>query len=323
MVAKPWGGRRLEAVLRKDLPAGAQIGESWELCDLPYASSIVVGGKWAGRSLQDLLLGDAPGLLGEVEPIEGRFPLLLKFLDTAQPLSVQVHPRPEADDPLGLAPDIKHEAWYVVHAEPGAEVFIGLKPGVAPADLPRAKSRQQVLSMLQAHPARPGDCFYVPSGVIHALGAGLVVAEVQTPSDVTYRLYDWDRIDEHGRARELHIPQALANSRSEVRQDEIVHLRREIRTQSILQRTRLCACARFTLDALRLPNAAEILLAAGPPDTCRAWMTLRGEGMLTAAGETAPFRAGDTLLFPAELSEMRVQTHMPTTVLEVAPVVRR
>ena len=216
--SKVWGGRRLQA-LGKALPPSENVGESWELADLAATSAsggggdaartVVASGPFAGRTVHEAMGLWGAGLIGERRiSTEGDFPLLVKYLDAREHLSVQVHPSPAyaAGHP---GAHLKTESWYVVRAEPGADLFIGLEPGVTRDDLARAIEDGTVPGLMRRRPAVPGECHTLPSGTVHALGAGVLVAEVQTPSDTTYRLYDWTR--EYDRPdRELHIEQALA-----------------------------------------------------------------------------------------------------------------
>ncbi len=212
---KVWGGRRLER-LGMRLAAGKQIGESWEVADLPATSpsggggsaarSVIENGPLAGKTLHDALEAWGDRLLGAANPTaSGEFPLLVKYLDARENLSVQVHPSPEFARANPWA-HLKTECWYVVEAEPGSVIYAGAKPGVTSADLERAlrAGGDRVPELLEARPAVPGECHLLPSGTVHALGAGVVVAEVQTPSDTTFRLYDWGRT-----GREMHIEQAI------------------------------------------------------------------------------------------------------------------
>lgn len=215
---KVWGGRRLEG-LGKALPPGEAIGESWELADLGTTSasggggdaarSVIASGPLAGKTLHDAMGMWGAGLLGDARATPGGdFPLLVKYLDAREHLSVQVHPSPEyAAAHTGA--HLKTESWYIVAAEPGAELFIGFKPGVTKDDLAKAIADGTVPGLMRAIPAVVGACHTLPSGTVHALGAGVLVAEVQTPSDTTYRVYDWTK--EYDRPeRELHIEPALA-----------------------------------------------------------------------------------------------------------------
>jgi len=207
---KVWGGRTLER-FGKTLPAGELIGESWELADLPESipngRSRIANGALNGQTLRDALQNHASAYLGRVSKSpEGGFPLLIKYLDARQNLSVQVHP---SADYAKTHPEshLKSEAWVVIDADPGAVIYKGIKPGVSAAAFARHIQTNEVVHDLIAIPVKPGDCHYLPSGTCHALGAGILVAEVQTPSDTTFRVYDWGR--PAGAGRELHIDQAM------------------------------------------------------------------------------------------------------------------
>ncbi len=211
LVERPWGGSRL-AALGKTLPEGAVIGESWELCDLPAAvaphvvdpRSRVAGGPLAGRAIRELIEGFGARFLGSGRPTpEGDFPLLVKLLDAEQNLSVQVHPHAEY---VARHPEarLKTESWYVVAADEGAGLFLDLQPGATHHQVDEVLGTPAVVDLLQRVPARPGAFYHLPAGLVHALGAGVIVAEVQTPSDTTFRLYDW--VEEYRRPpRPLHL----------------------------------------------------------------------------------------------------------------------
>ena len=217
LVERPWGGQRLRE-FGKSLPAGATIGESWELCDLtpevaPHVddpSSTVLDGPYAGARLRTVVAEQQAALLGPVSPTpDGRFPLLFKLLDAREHLSVQVHPHqayvaghPEAR--------LKTESWYVVDADPGAELYLDVVEGTTRADVEAVMGTPDIVPLLGARPAVASAFHHVPAGLIHALGAGTFVAEVQTPSDTTFRIYDW--AVEYARApRPLHPEASLAS----------------------------------------------------------------------------------------------------------------
>ncbi len=213
LVAKPWGGRRL-AEWGRALPPDGTWGESWDVSDLDPAAttqpdpvSRVVGGPHRDRRLQDLIQAARDDVLGDSAAVDGRFPLLVKTLDAREHLSVQVHPsdRYVIEDPTV---NRKTESWVVMAAEPGAGMWLGLDPGVAPDDFRRAAGTPAMIELLRWVPAEPGAVHHLPAGLVHALGAGVMVAEVQTPSDTTFRLYDWTR--EYGREpRDLHLAEGL------------------------------------------------------------------------------------------------------------------
>ncbi len=225
LMPKVWGGRRLQRYA-KPMPPIASIGESWEIADLEVTSasgggggaarSVVSNGSMAGDSLHEVIEQWGTLLLGErllrserIKQEQGMpaFPLLIKYLDAREHLSVQVHPSIEYADEHAEA-HLKTESWYIVEAEGDSVIYKGLREGVTPLDLKSAIESGTVPSVLRAVPAVVGECHTLPSGTVHALGAGVLVAEVQTPSDTTFRLYDWT--NEYDRPeRELHIAQAL------------------------------------------------------------------------------------------------------------------
>jgi mannose-6-phosphate isomerase len=209
---KLWGGRKLEALLGKSLPPNEPIGESWEAADLEDDQSVVAAGPAKGMRLDELVRQWGEGFLGGADLFEGRFPLLLKYLDAREDLSVQVHPSPAVASARGGVTRVKNEAWYILDAEPGGCIYRGLTPGTTEAGFRAAIANGSCASLLQRIPVRPGQCYYLPSGTVHALGAGVVVAEVQTPSDVTYRVFDWNRVEPAtGKPRTLHVDDALAS----------------------------------------------------------------------------------------------------------------
>lgn len=189
-----WGSDHLGTRLGKKTAGAGRIGESWEVCDLGSEQSIVAVGPENGRTLTEIVRLWGSGLIGQAKLTDGGFPLLIKFLDAAEPLSVQVHPSSEVASQSAERIPYKHEAWYVIEAQPGACIYRGVKPGVEVKELKAALSEHRLVEALDCLPARPGHAFYLPSGTIHALGGGILAAEVQTPSDITYRLFDWDQI---------------------------------------------------------------------------------------------------------------------------------
>lgn len=310
---RPWGGRRLAELFGKKLPDHATIGESWEVVSLPGHESRVRDGPLAARAISELVELWGRDLIGGAELVEGRFPLLIKLLDARQALSVQVHPKPSPGAEGARTTGVKHEAWYVIEAGPRSELLIGFQEGVRPDQVAAAARTRAIVPLLRRWPARAGQCFYLPSGVPHALGAGLVVAEIQTPSDVTYRLYDWDRVDERGRARELHVEQALANARYDVRPDDILQPRSHVAGVYTVV-TRLLASERFLLDKVRLTGG----VAQGIPHAEMViWVVLSGRGELRRDAYVCRFAAGDVVVIPAESSCTVVEPYDDCELLEV------
>ena len=205
-----WGGRSLERLYQKALPAGVPIGESWEITDRPEGVSRIANGPLAGRDLRWLMENHAKELLGGAAPAgQGRFPLLIKILDAREKLSLQVHPPAPVAARLGGEP--KTEMWYVAEAGPGAELYAGLKPGVSREAFEEGVRQGTVAECLHRRFVQAGDALFLPSGRVHAIGAGLVIFEVQQNSDTTYRVFDWNRVGLDGKPRALHIQESLAS----------------------------------------------------------------------------------------------------------------
>ena len=207
-----WGGRRLATHLDKTLGPGDDYAESWEICDRGPEQSIVVGGPLAGSSLGKLVAGQGAALLGRHHP-QAHFPLMLKFIDAARPLSIQVHPADAQAARLDPPDAGKYEAFVVLFAEPGSTVYAGLQPGVDRQSLAEAVRQGRCAELLHCFEPAAGDCVFLPPGTVHALGQGILVAEIQQASEVTFRLFDWNRLGADGRPRPLHVQQALDDNR--------------------------------------------------------------------------------------------------------------
>jgi len=203
-----WGGRRFASLLGRDLPPGADFAESWEVVDRDGDQSVVAAGPLAGRALGDLVRRDGKGMLGRHAGL-GEYPLLFKFLDACRDLSVQVHPDDARAARLTPPDKGKTEAWYVIAADPGSRLWAGLKPDVDTGSFAAALAQGRCEEVLHVVEPRPGDCIFIPAGTVHAIGAGLVVAEIQQSSDVTYRLHDWNRTGPDGKPRPLHLEAGL------------------------------------------------------------------------------------------------------------------
>jgi len=201
-----WGGRRLESLYGKKLPPEFCIGESWEIVDRVEAQSVVAAGPWQGRTLHDLWSNEREEIFGPM-PESARFPLLIKLLDARERLSLQVHPPAAIASELGG--EAKTEFWYIAEAAPEAELYVGLRKDGSRARLETALKQGTVEEIAHAIPVRTGDAMFLPSGRLHAVGAGNVIVEIMENSDTTYRVFDWNRRDDQGRSRELHIEKAL------------------------------------------------------------------------------------------------------------------
>jgi len=205
LTERVWGGQTL-ARYGKTIPAGKVIGESWEISDRPEAQSVVVNGPLKGQTLHQLIERFGTQLLGSNCANAERFPLLIKLLDARERLSLQVHPPAAVAKQLGGEP--KTEMWYILDAAPDAHLIAGLKRGVTRQQFENAS---RLADLVHRFPVHAGDALFVPSGRLHAVDAGLVIAEIQQNSDTTYRVYDWDRVGLDGKPRALHVKESLAS----------------------------------------------------------------------------------------------------------------
>lgn len=286
-----WGGRRL-ACWHKHLPAEGTIGESWELSPLAMAESRVAEGELAGRSLSELWSAGLAEQLGRRAP--PRFPWLVKWLDVEDWLSVQVHPNAEQSLRWLGAACPKAESWVVVHAEPTARIYAGFHRGVTPNDVSLALERGNLPEYLHVIQPQVGDCFYLPPGVVHAAGGGLLLAEIQQPSDATFRLYDWNRVGPDGRRRALHLREALDCLAWPA---EPVHPRTPERltpSDAAVVGEHLLSTPHFVLDRFRARESWIV-----PTEGLTVWMILRGATRLTWSQGQRVLQQGETVLIPA------------------------
>jgi mannose-6-phosphate isomerase len=285
-----WGGRRLATMLGKELGEGDHYAESWEVVDHGQDQSRVAAGPLQGVTLHEIVRMHGRELFGR-HAAQPQFPLLFKFLDAHQNLSVQVHPNNEQAARL-QPPDLgKTEAWVVLHADPGSLIYAGLSPGCNRAALERAVQQGAMESCLHRFHPQPGDCVFIPAGTVHALGGGLVVAEIQQASDTTYRLYDWDRLGPDGKSRPLHVKEAL----------ETVDYRRgpvspqTPRATDVPHVERLVQCEQFVLDRWKIQSTVPV----GGDNRFHLLAVLAGEVSVEGDCGGAPLRKGQTLLLPA------------------------
>ena len=292
-----WGGHRLATMLNKPVDREGTYAESWEIVDHHTEQSIVDGGPFDGWTINSLVKKHGRNLLGQrvfeqindpslPENLRGRFPLLFKFLDCNRNLSVQVHP----DDTMGSTldpPDLgKTEAWYVVAAEPGSLIYSGLKTGVTKDLFLKTIKNGTAERCLNQFEAQPGDCILIPAGTVHALGAGLVVAEIQQASDTTFRLFDWNRVGADGKPRQLHIEKGIKAANFDI--GPILPSNRTGTKSGIYQ---LANCDKFIMCKRKLDQQTSIAM-----NGCfRLFIMLSG---------TATFMAGDskTVLQPFQVT---------------------
>ena len=280
---KIWGGRNLERMFARRLPEGAQIGESWDLADLAEGVSVVANGPLAGTTLTELTRNLGADLLGSAAPTgEGRFPLLLKLLDANDILSLQVHPDERAVAEIGPPAALKTECWYILESR-GGMIYKGVREGVTSDEFRAGIENDSVEQLVRRYDVAAGDFHYLPAGTVHALGAGVVVAEVQTPSDTTYRVTDW------GRGRETHVERSMQCIHFTPSDDAAPGA-----AGPVLLRTKF-----FTVERRTLPyGGGEAMGAAGE---AVALMLLAGDGEFAFGcdGQDVRAVAGDTVLLPA------------------------
>src|SRR5437016_11347540 len=201
-----WGGRKLAELFGKQLPANKRIGESWEIVDRPEVQSVVANGPLKGKTLHELWTQHRTEIFGNI-PDAPRFPLLVKLLDAEEKLSLQVHPPESAAAKLGGEP--KTECWYVAAADSGAELVIGFRKSITRDEFEKSLRGGSAAELVHKIRVKEGDAMFLPAGRFHGIGGGNVLVEIQQNSDTTYRVFDWNRLDESGKPRQLHVDQAL------------------------------------------------------------------------------------------------------------------
>jgi mannose-6-phosphate isomerase len=307
-----WGGRNLAQLYGKQLPPDRPIGESWEITDRPEGVSLIANGPLAGRSLRWLMEHHRQEVLGTQADASGPFPLLVKILDAQETLSVQAHPPAAVATRLGGEP--KTEMWYITDATPQAALFVGLKPGVTRADFERRIRDGTVAEALHHVPVRAGDAMFLPSGRLHAIGAGLVLFEIQQNSDTTYRVFDWNRVGLDGKPRELHVEQSLASiDFNDFAPSPIAS--KYSRNENFKVRF-LVDDPLFRVDACQVKRGQRFHLRSA---SVQILGLIRGR-LAVAHGETKlVLKAGDFGLLPASLGRVTLTAELQTEFLHVQP----
>src|SRR5438128_2661550 len=289
-----WGGRKLADLFGKNLPANKRIGESWEIVDRPEAQSVVSNGPLKGKTLHELWSQHRQEIFGTL-PEAARFPLLIKLLDAQEKLSLQVHPPEKIAAKVGG--ESKTECWYVAAADAGAELFVGFKKSITHQQFEKSLRAGSAADEVHTVKVRAGDAMFLPAGRFHAVGAGNLLVEIQQNSDTTYRVFDWNRLDEQGKPRQLHVEQALESIDFTDRQPQLLHPEGEL-----LVRHELFEIQKWNLDSPR-----EIAPRGQFAIVCCLTGSLR-----CADVDLAP---GGFLLMPAQLQDRQLKPLSARTTL--------
>ena len=296
-----WGGTKI-APFKNIQTQLRKVGESWEISGVPGNETIVSNGPDAGRKLNDLVAEQKEALVGRAnyERFGNEFPLLIKFIDARDDLSIQVHPTDEIAHRQGRERG-KTEMWYLMPSEPQATLLCGLKKKITPEEYKQMVSEKTIVDAIARYPVHEGDCFFLPAGRIHAIGSGCFLAEIQQTSDVTYRIYDFDRHDDLGRPRELHTELAAESINYDVLDDYQTHY-----TPAKNQRVQLVSSPYFTTSIYDNDQPIDIDYTA--LDSFVILIPLSGAGIVTEAdGTHFVLRAGETVLLPATTTRLRIE----------------
>ncbi len=305
-----WGGERIIPFkhLRSDLH---QVGESWEISNVPGNESVVINGSLAGKTITQLVRTFKEELVGEsnYKRFGDNFPLLIKFIDAKEDLSIQVHPDDELaqkrHDSLG-----KSEMWYVIDAAPEARLLSGLNRQITPNEYKERVKKNTITEVLQSHQVKPGDVFYLPAGRIHAIGAGIFLAEIQETSNITYRIYDYNRHDANGNPRELHTELAKDAIDYELYDDYNVSY-----DSTPNEPIELLATPHFTTSLYDMNE--ELSCDYSELDSFVIFICLEGKAILTDDQENEiTISAGETVLFPATTEEVTIIPEDKVKILE-------
>lgn len=309
---KIWGGTRLKTVLNKNISDANQCGESWEISGLVGDESVIVNGFLAENNLNELLEIYLTDLVGEknYEQYGLGFPLLIKFIDAQDNLSVQVHP----DDDLAMrkyGQNGKTEMWHVIASEPGSGLYVGFREKVTRAHLEDALASGTVDQLLKFYPVQPGDTFMIPAGTVHAIGKGVLLAEIQQPSDITFRVFDWNRLDNEGNPRELHVKEALeAIHFDEQTQDFKIDYQPALNKTVKLVRSPFFNTSVLEFDQPLSKSFTEI-------DSFVIYICLDGQILMACGDKRERLETGEVVLVPADIEEVQLLPARKSKVLEV------
>lgn len=312
-----WGGRNLETQLGRDLPPG-RVAESWEISGHPSSPTKVDNGPLAGKTLPELLDMFGEKLVGTRSQMmlqRGKFPLLIKLLDANRPLSVQVHPDNEYANNHENGELGKTEMWYILHAEPGAHLIYGLKPGVTPESFREALEAGELEKCLHRLPVKAGDAVFIPSGSLHAIMEGLIIAEIQQNSDTTYRVYDWNRVGDDGKPRPLHVDKAIDVTNFD-QVEPTTYPVKVIEDNNGRHREEISACDYFVVERVNLAPGQQFA-GQNEGQTFEIWGLLSGKAQVNWAGDPLVTSAVRFSLLPATLGAFTVEAQEEAELLRV------
>lgn len=305
-----WGGNKLRTQLHKNV-SGKAIGESWEVSDVDGEPSVVAEGTLKGKTLQELSETFQEALLGEkvYKQFGTKFPLLIKYIDAKSDLSIQVHPNDELAQQRHNSFG-KTEMWYVMHADEGAKLMVGFNQEVTKEDYQQHVENDTLTEILNFEEVQKGDVYFLPTGRIHAIGGGIVLAEIQQTSDITYRIYDWNRVDAEGNSRELHTALAL-DAIDYTKQDNY----KTTYTATQNNSTTLVDCPYFTTNLI--PFTGKKHINHDDKDSFVIYMCVKGNVLFEANEYKNELKFGETLLLPASLKNIKIGSKEASELLEV------
>ena len=308
---KIWGGKKLNTILGKDSVKN-NIGESWEISDVDKDISIIANGSLKGKTLQELILVYNKDLLGErvYKNFGNKFPLLIKYIDAKEDLSIQLHPNnhlaKERHNSFG-----KTEMWYVMQADKDAKLIVGFNKDLEKEEYVKHLKSKTLTNILNIDIVEKGDVYFIPTGRVHAIGAGVLLAEIQQTSDITYRIYDWDRKDDSGEYRELHTEDALDALDFSSKPSYKTNY-----TKKLNKRNNIVDCQYFTTNILNINE--EVQINNSDKDSFVIYMCVDGDGaQLISNGFEENLNYGETILIPAKLKTLQIIPKGETELLEV------
>ena len=302
-----WGGTKLKSYLNKSI-VSETTGESWEISTVPGDISVVASGVFEGKNINEIIDLHPTEILGKsvIARFGKQFPLLFKFIDAKEDLSIQLHPNDELakerHNSFG-----KTEMWYVMQADEASRLVVGFKNDSNQQEYLEKLADKKLVSLLEEYPVKKGDVFYLETGTIHAIGAGVVVAEIQQTSDVTYRIYDWDRVDANGNGRELHTELALEAINYNTTNSKIEY------SEEPNQSTKVVDCPYFKTNIIALQDR---FIWKKSKDAFTVFMCTNGQFELILNGEIMRYQMGDTILIPAIIDHLTLKGK--ATVLEIS-----